>query len=140
MLNKESPLRKLVGGWFDTWWEQFVESVLARHETRIRRLEARMATLEQFRTDVNDFTNELAGEIDGVVRRQENFQTQIDDLKAQLDAGNTAAVSAALDSLTPDVDRMRQVADKLRELGDPEAPNPIPEPLPEPTPEPGPTA
>ncbi len=121
-----------VASYLNRGWEWLISRVLSNHENRITLLEGRMATLEQFRTEVDQFATDLSVEVDAVADRQESFQTQIDDLKAQLEAGNTQAVSDALDSLAPNMGRLREISAKLRELGSVE--NPIPTPLP-PTPE-----
>lgn len=91
-----------------------------------------MATIEEFRTQVDDFANTLADEVDAVQAKQLDFQNQIDDLKGQLAVGNTQAVSDALDTLAPDMSRLQDISTKLRELGS--SSQPIPDPLPPATP------
>lgn len=110
-----------------------LEDKLAALRRKYHELERRMATQEEFRAQIDSITTALGDDVMTLAEEQSDFRNQIAELKRQLDAGNTQAVSDALDALSPNVEGLRSVATQLHNLAAPGAGIPAqPDPLPEP--------
>ncbi len=91
---------------------------VAAHETKITRLDRHMATAENTLAALDAVTNALADDAAALA-------TKLQALQDAVTSGNTAAVNAAMESLSPDIARLQATESTLRGLGADPA-NPVP--------------
>jgi len=95
---------------------------LTDHESRLKQLELRMATAENTLAALDAVTNALADDAASI-------RTKLEALQAAISSGNQAAVTAAMDTLAPDISKLQATETTLRGLGADPA-NPVPAPAP----------